>query len=54
MNGSQTTITVQFPLQGTKLPADHGYLLYASISQSMPELHNSKWLGIELINCNSI
>lgn len=50
MNDSQPTITVQFPLQGNKLPADHGYLLYSAISQIKPELHKAKWLGIELIS----
>jgi CRISPR-associated protein Cas6 len=44
------TISVQFPIQGNKLPADHGYLLYSAISQIKPELHETKWLGIELIS----
>lgn len=43
-------INVQFPVQGQKLPADHGYLLYAAISQIKPELHKTEWLGIELIS----
>ena len=43
-------ITVQFPIQGNKLPADHGYLLYSAISQIKPELHETKWLGIEMIS----
>jgi CRISPR-associated endonuclease/helicase Cas3 len=43
-------ITVQFPIQGNKLPADHGYLLYSAISQIKPELHDTKWLGIEMIS----
>jgi CRISPR-associated protein Cas6 len=43
-------ITVQFPVQGNKLPADHGYLLYSAISQIKPELHETKWLGIEMIS----
>lgn len=54
MNNSQPIITVQFPIQGNKLPADHGYLLYSAISQLKPELHdlpdNEKWLGVELIS----
>lgn len=44
------TITVQFPLEGDKLPADHGYLLYAAISQFKPELHETGWLGVEMIS----
>ena len=43
-------INVQFPIIGKQLPADHGYLLYAAISQIKPELHETKWLGIELIS----
>jgi len=43
-------INVRFPVQGQKLPADHGYLLYAAISQTKPELHKAGWLGIELIS----
>jgi CRISPR-associated endonuclease/helicase Cas3 len=43
-------IIVQFPVQGNKLPADHGYLLYSTISQIKPELHETKWLGIEMIS----
>lgn len=43
-------IIVQFPIQGNKLPADHGYLLYSAISQIKPELHETKWLGIEMIS----
>lgn len=43
-------VNVYFPLQGQKLPADHGYLLYAAISQIKPELHETNWLGIGLIS----
>ena len=50
MNNAQPIITVQFPIQGNKLPADHGYLLYSAISQIKPELHETNWLGIELIS----
>ncbi len=50
MNNSQPTITVQFPVQGRHLPADHGYLLYSAISQIKPGLHETGWLGIELIS----
>ena len=43
-------LSVAFPVQGTHLPADHGYSLYAAIIQTLPALHGSPWLGIELIS----
>lgn len=43
-------INVLFPVQGQKLPADHGYPLYSAISQLMPGLHETGWLGIEKIS----
>ncbi len=43
-------ITVQFPVQGQRLPADHGYLLYSAISQIKPELHEIGWLAVEMIS----
>ncbi len=29
-------LNVAFPMQGTYLPADHGYLLYAAITRTVP------------------
>lgn len=49
-NSTGPTIRVTFPVQGERLPADHGYLLYSAISQTRPELHEKDWLGIELIS----
>jgi CRISPR-associated protein Cas6 len=43
-------INVFFPIMGDQLPADHGYLLYSAISQTMCDLHEQKWLGIGLIS----
>ena len=43
-------INVTFPVQGTYLPADHGYLLYSAITRYVPSLHTVSWLGIELIS----
>lgn len=43
-------INVNFRIQGHRLPADHGYSLYAAISQILPELHRKDWLGIEMIS----
>jgi CRISPR-associated protein Cas6 len=45
-----TYLNVTFPVQGTHLPADHGYLLYAAITHTLPTLHGAPWLGIELIS----
>lgn len=47
---SDPMINVSFPVQGQKLPADHGYLLYSAISRMMPALHEKKWFGISLIS----
>lgn len=43
-------ITVQFPVQGDKLPADHGYPLYSAISGLKPKLHETGWLAVEMIS----
>src|SRR5216684_4302636 len=43
-------LAVSFPVQGRQLPADHGYSLYAAITQHIPSLHSAAWLGIELIS----
>jgi CRISPR-associated protein Cas6 len=45
-----TILIVEFPIRGERLPADHGYTLYGAISRVLPELHESGWLGIELIS----
>src|SRR5712671_4866339 len=43
-------LAVSFPVQGRQLSADHGYSLYAAITQHVPSLHSAAWLGIELIS----
>ncbi|MCC6328786.1 MAG: type I-MYXAN CRISPR-associated protein Cas6/Cmx6 [Acidobacteria bacterium] len=47
-------INVAFPLQGQRLPADHGYQLFAAVSKIISESHDleksEKWLGVELIS----
>jgi CRISPR-associated protein Cas6 len=43
-------IAVSFPVQGQRLPADHGYALYATITKRVQVLHSVAWLGIELIS----
>ena len=49
-NAKTPKINVQFPIIGKQLPADHGYLLYAAISQIKPELHEKSWFGLEMIS----
>ncbi len=47
-------IRIAFPVSGEYLRADHGYSLYSSISEQLPDSHNlpdnEKWLGIEMIS----
>ena len=43
-------IVVHFPLQGRRLPADHGYALHAAITRHLPALHQADWLGVEMIS----
>jgi CRISPR-associated endonuclease/helicase Cas3 len=43
-------VSVHFPVQGRRLTADHGYLIYASITRQLPSLHGASWLGIELLS----
>lgn len=43
-------IDVQFPVKGDKIPADHGYLLYSAISRARENLHETDWLGVEMIS----
>jgi CRISPR-associated protein Cas6 len=43
-------VTMRFPVEGKQLPADHGYALYSAIAHLAPALHNSPWLGTELIS----
>lgn len=45
-----TFIGVQFPIRGDRLPADHGYSLYSAISREKENLHETDWLGIEMIS----
>jgi CRISPR-associated endonuclease/helicase Cas3 len=43
-------INVAFPLQGARLPAEHGYALYAALAEKLPVIHGADWLGVELIS----
>lgn len=43
-------INISFRITGTEIPIDHGYLLYSSLSHSLPTLHNADWLAVHSIN----
>jgi len=43
-------ISIVFPVYGRRLPADHGYALYAAISRCAPALHRVPGLSVELIS----
>ena len=45
-----TFINVVFTVRGNKIPADHGYLLYSAISKEKKDLHETDYLGIEMIS----
>ena len=42
-------IDLAFRLNGTTVPVDHGYALYAALSRIAPELHGAKELSIQPI-----
>lgn len=39
-------IELHFPIQGKRIPSDHGYLLFSAISQMNAEIHDVDYLGI--------
>jgi CRISPR-associated endonuclease/helicase Cas3 len=43
-------VDVSFTLQGTWVPRDHGYALYAALSQRLPILHEASWLAVHPIS----
>ena len=43
-------VTVRFPVEGRRLPADHGYALYSAITHLLPAAHAARWLALELIS----
>lgn len=43
-------VVVHFPVRGRQLPDDHGDALYSAITRQLPALHDSPWLGIELLS----
>jgi len=42
-------VDLAFRVNGTKLPVDHGYALYASLNRLIPALHESKEVGVHPI-----
>ncbi len=48
--GQEPHVNVAFPVLGSNLPADHGYLIYSAISRALPALHKVHWLAIELVS----
>lgn len=43
-------IDASFRLAGDKIPVDHGYALYSSLSTLLPNLHDSDWLAVYAIS----
>lgn len=37
-------VDLAFPIRGTKVPRDHGYLLFSALASRLPELHEADWL----------
>lgn len=44
-----SSVDVSFRLQGSTIPADHGYQLYSSISKLIPEIHGDEEVGLHPI-----
>ncbi len=39
-------VDLGFPVVGTWVPRDHGYLLYSALCTALPALHGAPWLGV--------
>ena len=42
-------VDLAFRLNGTVIPVDHGYALYAALSQVVPEIHQATDIGVQPI-----
>lgn len=42
-------VDLAFRLNGSTVPVDHGYALYAALSRILPELHEAKEIGVQPI-----
>lgn len=47
---SHQPVDVGFYVQGTTIPADHGYVLYCAISRLIPSLHGDTSVGVHRIH----
>lgn len=45
----ENTVELHFPIAGTELPSDHGYLLYSAISYLLPDVHKDDSIGIHTV-----
>jgi len=45
----QNVVDVRFLLQGSRIPADHGYHLFSAVSQLVSELHSDEEVGLHPI-----
>ena len=43
-------VDVKFKLQGTCIPADHGYHLFSAISKIIPEIHDNEETGVHPVS----
>lgn len=43
-------IDVGFPVRGTKLPADHGYLLFSALCEALPRLSHEPGWALHLVD----
>lgn len=46
----ETYVDLTFPIIGNRLPSDHAYSLYASLSRLIPEIHEADDLSIQTIS----
>jgi CRISPR-associated endonuclease/helicase Cas3 len=42
-------VELVYPIQGSELPADHGYLLYSAVSRLFPALHEEEGIAIQTV-----
>ncbi|MBI5496581.1 MAG: type I-MYXAN CRISPR-associated protein Cas6/Cmx6 [Deltaproteobacteria bacterium] len=47
--GAEEVVDVAFPVQGAKVPLDHGYALFSALSRIIPALHSMTSLGVHPI-----
>jgi CRISPR-associated endonuclease/helicase Cas3 len=50
---SSLVIELHFPVAGSFLPSDHGYLLFSGICALVSDAHGAEWLGVHTIKGRS-